>query len=153
MILFNSLCVFCVVQNLHYLLGTQLKGVILFTFNAYSRFISLEYSPWHDATEQELNSMKEELSRTKQSLCRLQIDRQEMKRRMKSKVDLIQKQEQILASRELQSIEEQEQLEDSTKSMMRMQHEMETLKKELDNANSVIEENKKTLAKNQQASK
>ena len=105
------------------------------------------------ATEQELTVIKEELSKAKQSLCRYQLDRQEMKRRMKSKVDLMQKQEEILASKELNSTETQEQLEHSQKRLMIMQNEMEMLKKELDKAKNIIDEQKKTLAKNQQASK
>lgn len=101
-------------------------------------------------TEQELNVVKEELSKTQQSLCRFQFERQEMKRRMKSKVDLMQQQEQILASKELKSTEEQEQLEHSQKRLMRMQHEVDMLKKKLNNANNIIDKNKKTLEKKQQ---
>lgn len=104
------------------------------------------------ATEQELNAMKNEYSQTKELLSRYQCDRQEMKRRMKSKVDLIQKQEEILASKEFNSTETQQQLERTQKEMMTLKHEISKLKKDLENTNKINEENKKKMANDQQVS-
>ena len=102
------------------------------------------------ATEQELSTMREECTRAKELLCRYQRDRQEMKRRMKSKVDLIMKQEDILSSKETNSSEAQQRLERSEKDLGTLRHEVVTLRKEMDKANKVADEDKKTLANNQQ---
>lgn len=104
------------------------------------------------ATEQELNAAREELNKTKDLLSRYQHDRQEMKRRMKSKVELIQKQEEILASKELNSTETQQQLEQSEKELSKIRYEMNALKVELENANKTVADNKKTLESNDQVS-
>lgn len=102
------------------------------------------------ATEQELIVIKEEFNKLKELLCKYQSDRQEMKRRMKSKVDLIQKQEEILASKEISATEVMLQLEQSQNDLVKMDSELALLKKELGDANKIIDENKKTLANNQQ---
>lgn len=101
-------------------------------------------------TEQELGTIKVELSQTKELLSRYQSDRQEMKRRMKSKVDIIQKQEEILASHEIHSTETHQRMERSEKELQNARHEMERMKRKLDEAEKTIEENGKTLENNQQ---
>ncbi len=100
-------------------------------------------------TEQELISMKEELSKTKDLLNRYQIDRQEMKRRMKSKVDLIQKQEEILASNEISSLETHQRIEKAVKELHDAKGEVEQLKQKLTEANITANENRKALDSNQ----
>jgi hypothetical protein len=69
---------------------------------------------------------------------------------MKSKVDLIQKQEEILSSNEMNSFEVNQRLEQAQKDLTKMQDELTNVKKELDDANKVIDENKKTIENNQQ---
>ena len=102
------------------------------------------------ASEQELGAIKEELNRTKDLLSRYQSDRQEMKRRMKSKVDLIQKQEEILASNEMNFTGTQERMELSERELSSAKHEINALREQLDEANKTVQENQKTLQNNQQ---
>ena len=115
-----------------------------------SNLASESYALRLHTTEQELNATKDEFSKIKDMLYRYQCDRQEMKRRMKSKVDLIQKQEEILSSNEMNSFEVNQRLEQAQKDLTKMQDELTNVKKELDDANKVIDENKKTIENNQQ---
>jgi spindle assembly abnormal protein 6 len=138
------------------------KGIVIQQMEEKVALTSLKSQEAHDnsesyavrlhATEQELNAMKEEYSKTEELLSKYQCDRQEMKRRMKSKVDLIQKQEEILASKEFNSTETQQQLEKTQKEMMSLKQEVSKLKKELDNANKINDENKEKMANDQQVS-
>ena len=105
----------------------------------------------------ELHTMQQELCTTKEECCkssdllgRYQRDRQEMKRRMKSKVEMIQKQEEILASREIGSTDTQEKLMERENACHKLEHELALVKQQLAESQQSLDENKKTLSSNQQ---
>ncbi len=100
--------------------------------------------------KEELTRLKEENSKSRDLLCRYQRDRQEMKRRMKAKVELIQKQEEILASREIDSTDTSEKLAGAKQTCVKLHHELEQVKKELIEAKTSLKEKEKTLSNNQQ---
>ena len=97
--------------------------------------------------------MNNEYTKSKDLLGRYQRDRQEMKRRMKSKVEMIQKQEEILSSKEISSTEIQERLLQREMEHRKVEENLGVAKMELDKANERLNENKKTMTNNQQVSK
>jgi chromosome segregation ATPase len=98
----------------------------------------------------ELDTTKVELGKANELLVRYQRDRQEIKRRMKSKADLIQKQEEILASVEFRSTELQERFVDKETECGCLGKELSMAKQHLSQARQQVEENQRTLASNQQ---
>jgi len=98
----------------------------------------------------ELDTTKVELGKANELLVRYQRDRQEIKRRMKSKADLIQKQEEILASVEFRSTELQERFVDKETECGCLGKELSMAKQHLSQARQKVEENQRTLASNQQ---
>lgn len=103
--------------------------------------------------QQQLTVLNDEYTKSKDLLGRYQRDRQEMKRRMKSKVEMIQKQEEILSSKEISSTEIQERLLEREMEYRKVQEDLAVAKMELDKANDHLNENKKTMTNNQQVSK
>lgn len=101
----------------------------------------------------QLSNYKEEEGKARGLLCRYQQDRQEMKRRMKSKVELIQKQEEILASMEINSTDTQERLVESNNKCECLQEELVQVKTLLVRAERELNDNKKALNENKQVRK
>ena len=101
------------------------------------------------AREQEFNTLREEFNKAKDLISRYQSDRQEMKRRMKNKVDMIQKQEEILASKDFNSTETQQLLRQIQNDLDNARKEIEVQKQEIDSKNKIIDDNSKTLENNQ----
>ena len=97
-------------------------------------------------------STKEELSKAKELLVRYQQDRQEMKRRMKSKVEMIRKQEEILSSREVRSTEVEEKFTEKENECFCLTEELSDTKERLTQAQQKLDENQRTIASNQQVS-
>jgi spindle assembly abnormal protein 6 len=111
------------------------------------------YAMQVNSLQEELATVKEASGESRDLLCRYQRDRQEMKRRMKSKVELIQKQEEILASREMNSTDTRENLVEANHTCAQLEQELEQVKKQLVEAEKGLDENKKTLSSNQQVSR
>ena len=97
-----------------------------------------------------LTSIKEEKSKLKNLLARYQSERQEMKKVMKSKIDMIQRQEEILRAKEIESGEMQQILDQANRKVKDISNarEIDTLR--LAEANGKVTENMKTLESNQQ---
>ena len=102
--------------------------------------------------QQELSKAKEDCAKFQDLLSRYQRDRQEMKRRMKSKVEMIQKQEDILASSEFGATEVKEKLAEREHACYRLEQDLEMAKKRLAEAEKSLDENQKKLSSNQQVS-
>ena len=103
-------------------------------------------------TQGKLESTREELSKAKELLVRYQQDRQEMKRRMRSKVEMIQKQEEILSSREVRSTEVQEKFAEKENECLCLTKELSHAKERLSQTQQKLDENQRTIASNQQVS-
>jgi len=93
-------------------------------------------------TQVKLESTKEELSKDK-----YQQDRQQMKHRMRSKVEMIQKQEEILSWREVRSTEALAEIENEC---LCLTEELSDAKERLSQAQQKLDENQRTITSNQQ---
>ena len=97
-----------------------------------------------------LTSIKEEKSKLKNLLARYQSERQEMKKVMKSKIDMIQRQEEILRAKEVESGEMQQILDQANRKVNDISNAREIDSLRLAEANGKVTENMKTLESNQQ---
>lgn len=97
----------------------------------------------HDATT-------DELKQTKDLLNRYQRDRQEMKRRMRSKVEMIKKQEEILVSRDIVSAEIQGKYREKEDACNRLEQELAIAKEQLLEYKKHLEEKQQELSNKQQ---
>jgi len=97
-----------------------------------------------------LTSIKEEKSKLKNLLARYQSERQEMKKVMKSKIDMIQRQEEILRAKEIESGEMQQILDQANRKVNDISNAREIDSLRLAEANGKVTENMKTLESNQQ---
>lgn len=93
---------------------------------------------------------KDELRQTKDLLNRYQCDRQEMKRRMRSKVEMIKKQEEILVSRDMMSAEIQGKYREKEDACNRLGQELLTAKEQLLECKKQLEEKQQELLNKQQ---
>lgn len=100
--------------------------------------------------DQEYILLQEEQKKTSDLLGRYQRDRQEMKRRMKAKVEMIQKQEEILAAKEIEQTES-EQIQGTTeRELDSLRQKLRLTETALADSDEKLNENKKTMDSNQQ---
>jgi len=99
--------------------------------------------------EKENRKLEEELAQTKEFLERYQRDRQEMKRRMKSKVELIRKQEEFLSAKEMERSETQEREEELSREIERLRIDGLSMEKALTEVKQQLDERQKTIDNNQ----
>lgn len=102
------------------------------------------------ALEKEYGTAKDELNRTKDLLNRYQRDRQEMKKRMRSKVEMIKKQEEILVTRDVMSAEMQGKYREKEDACKRLEQELATTKEQWLECKKQLEEKQHELFNKQQ---
>uniref|UniRef100_A0A7S4V816 Spindle assembly abnormal protein 6 N-terminal domain-containing protein n=1 Tax=Ditylum brightwellii TaxID=49249 RepID=A0A7S4V816_9STRA len=99
---------------------------------------------------QRLLEVEAETTKQRDIIAKYQRDRQEMKRRIKSKVDIIKQQEEVLTQKENEATELMRQIQETTVEKNRTQNENIAREKELNDVRGKLEESAKLLESNQQ---